>query len=152
MASFRFNLRPVLEHRARIEREHQRAVAELERDRLALEESIRVHHAMIRSEQGEARSRLVGVLDVRALRLQGAATQRHDAAVRQAAVRLAGVHQRLGAARALLLEAARRRKAVELLRERRFEAWRLEQSRAEAKAVDELAVMRGNRSGQGDAA
>lgn len=134
-----------------IEREHQRAVAALERDRLALEDSIRAHHAMIRSEQGEARSRLVGVLDIRSLRLQGAAALRHDAAVRQAAVRLAGVHQRLAAARAVLLDAAKRRKAVELLRQRRFEAWRLEQSRAEAKEVDELAVMRGNRSGYGDA-
>jgi flagellar protein FliJ len=41
-----------------------------------------------------------------------------------------------------LLEATKRRKAVELLRERRFEQWRLDLERRETAAVDELAVMR----------
>ncbi len=141
MARFRFSLQPVLEHRVTIEREKQRAVAALERERLGLEDAIRVCQQAIKAEHSEARGRLIGTLDVRAVRQQGAAALRHAAAARRAVLRLAGVHQRLASARAELLEAARKRKAVELLRERRYEQWKQDQSRREAGALDELVVM-----------
>lgn len=141
MARFRFNLQPVLEHRVMIEREKQRAVAILERERLGLEDTIRACQRAIEAEQSEARGRLVGLVDLRAVRQQGSAALRHAASARRAVLRLAGVHQRLVAARAELLEAAKRRKAVELLRERRYEQWKQDQSRREAGALDELVVM-----------
>ena len=40
------------------------------------------------------------------------------------------------------MEASRQRKAVELLRERRYEEWKQARDKAEAAALDELAVMR----------
>lgn len=149
MARFRFRLESVLTHRRAVERDRQRAVAALERRRAELEaEIMRRRHAAV-GEQTLARASLVGVLDVRALRLQGAAALRHEAEARRAAIELAGVLQRLEAARADLLHASRRRKAVEMLRERRWEQWRLDQSRAEAAALDELVVMGAGRTDQG---
>ncbi len=133
-----------------IEREKQRAVAVLERERLDLEDAIRACHRAIEGEHAAARGRLVGVLDLREIRQQGAAALRHAAEARRAALRLSGVHQRLGAARAELLDAARRRKAVELLRERRYEQWKLNESRREAGMLDELVVMRHGREAPGD--
>ena len=63
---------------------------------------------------------------------------------------LAGLLRRLESARAELLEAAKRRKAVELLKDRRFEEWRSDQNRRELAAVDELAVMAAGRRGDKD--
>ncbi len=150
MARFRFTLQAALDHRAAIEREKQRSVAALERERLALEEAIRQCHLALQREHAASRSALLGVLDLRAVRRQASVSKRHHASAGQAALRLAGVHQRLAAARAELLQAARRRKAVELLRDRRYEQWRLEQSRREAAAVDELVTM-GHAAGRADA-
>jgi flagellar export protein FliJ len=55
---------------------------------------------------------------------------------------LAGVHRRLDSARIALIEAARRRRAVELLRQQRLEQWQAAQDKAETDAIDELAVIR----------
>lgn len=149
MARFRFRLESVLEHRRAVERDRQRAVAGLERRRTELEAEIMRRRNAAVGEQALARAALVGMLDVRALRLQGAAALRHEAEARRCAIELAGLLRRLEAARADLLHAARRRKAVEMLRERRWEQWRLDQSRAEGAALDELAVMRAGRPAHG---
>ncbi len=73
--------------------------------------------------------------------MQAAAAFSLDTRARQEVFRLAGLHKRLEAARAELLRAATARKAVELLRDRRWEAWKHEQSRLESAQADELAVM-----------
>jgi flagellar protein FliJ len=51
------------------------------------------------------------------------------------------------AARAGLIEAAKARRAVELLRERRWEEWKFAQEKAETAALDELAVIAAARRG-----
>lgn len=147
MARFRFRLQPVLDQRGAIEKERQRAVAELERERLALEReiadrqrSVAAHHDLTRAMLGAGG---VAVLDARR---EASAAARDAALARRAALKLAGVHQRLVPARAALLQAARARKAVELLRERRYEQWRVDEARREAAQGDELAVMRAGRT------
>jgi flagellar export protein FliJ len=57
------------------------------------------------------------------------------------ALELAGVHKRLELARQSLVEAARERRAIELLRERRFAQWMAALDKAEADMLDELAVI-----------
>lgn len=148
MARFRFRLQPVLEQREMIEREKQRAVGQLERERLLLEEAIRSTHAAIEREQGELRLTLgpSRSLDAQAVRMHFAAAGHLHSVARQYVLKLAGVTRRLEGARAELLLAARRRKAVELLRTRRLEQWKLEQSRRETAETDELAVMRAGRA------
>jgi hypothetical protein len=56
-----------------------------------------------------------------------------------------GLHRRIDAARLELLKATTDRKAVEVLRQRRYEAWRAEQARREAIALDEISTMRAGR-------
>jgi flagellar FliJ protein len=147
MARFLFRLEAVLDHRRALEREHQRAVAAVERERAAIEATIRAIHAEIAREKGEVRACLSarGVVELGGVRARAADLARLHAEADRHVLRLAGVMKRLDAARAELLAAARRRRAVELLRERRFEEWKLEQSRRETAAVDEIGVMRSAR-------
>lgn len=156
MARFVFELQAALEQRERVERERQVVVAQLQAEASQLEEFIRGRQRQIEQEKEELRQALVSeraagasggmIVDLDAARRQGAAALGRIREAQQAALRLAGVLRRLDKARLDLLEAARQRKAVELLRDRRYEAWKLDQARREAAAVDELAVMRAGRS------
>ena len=155
MAKFRFRLEPVLEQRRAAEKERQREVATLERERLALEDELRRRQSGIVSAREDLRAVLGtgeagrgAVIDLAGVRLQSQSAFRQAQAARAAAIRLAGAMRRVEAARARLLEAARARRAVELLRERRHEEWRRAQERAEAAAIDELNVMRAGRRGE----
>jgi flagellar protein FliJ len=145
VARFVFQLEAVLEQRRLVEQQRQRAVAELEVRRMALEGTIRGYQRAIAQEREEQRVLLKAgrIMDARA---QAAASVRLGAAAQRGVVELSGVLARLDAARAELLEATKRRKAVERLREKRLEAWRAEQNRREAMAVDELVVMRSGRA------
>jgi flagellar protein FliJ len=144
VARFRFELQAVLDHRQRQEREHQRAVAELERQRVAYENTIRACQDGLTQEREHMRS-LLAVADVRGARQQVAAASRLSAQAQRAVLELAGLHKRLDVARSALLEATKRRKAVELLKERRLEEWTRAQNKKESDAVDEIAVMRAAR-------
>jgi hypothetical protein len=59
--------------------------------------------------------------------------------------RMSAVKQRLDAARAALVEAAKHRKAMEKLRDRRQEDWKTDVDRREATATDEVAQQIGAR-------
>ncbi len=135
---FRFQLEPVLEVRKRAEEEAQRAVAALERQRLELEETLRRRQEEIRNEKDALRGRLVGELDVRGLRLQAGSSVHLVRKARQAVLALAGLHRRMGEARAALVEAARRRRAMELLRERRYGEWKAGLDKTETAELDEI--------------
>ncbi len=150
MARFTFELDAVLEHRAMLEREKQLVVAGLETQRLEAEERIRSYQAAIAAGKDDLRERLAGAkdgaaVDLRPVRAQAAAALHLVGRARQAVLHLAGVHQRLSAARLELLEATTRRKAVEVLKHRRYERWRAEERRREDAALDELNVMSASR-------
>ncbi len=151
MATFRFELDPVLRQRRAAEERRQREVAVLERERLRLEGVIRGHQRGIDEERAAWRAGASvapgAAIDVGMLRRQASASLGRTAAAQRAAIELAGVLKRLESARALLLKAAGERRAMELLRESRFEAWRRAQARAEAAAMDDLVVMRHGRTG-----
>ncbi|MFZ4573329.1 MAG: flagellar FliJ family protein [Phycisphaerales bacterium] len=144
MAKFVFRLEAVLRARLAEERARQLALATVERERAAIEEEIRGHQVAIATERAEMRERLSpgAPVQLRAVRLQAHAALHAVARAQQATLRLAGVYQRIDVARRDLLKATTRRKAVERLRERRFEEWAQERKRAETAALDELAVMR----------
>ncbi len=165
MARFVFKLEAVLDQRIAKERERQLAVAKIERERVAAEEEIRAHQRVIERERDELRQMLAsersvgdgepgawrgGVIDISGARRQAAAAVRLTAQAQQAVLKLAGIHRRLDAARLELLAAATQRKAVELLRERQYAAWRVEQNRKESAAIDEIAMMRAARRGAGE--
>ena len=141
MPRFVFKLQSVLEHRERIEQQKQRAVAEVEMERVRLEGFIREYQQGIRRESDAMRERL-GAADIRGVRQQAAASMRLQVAAQRAVIELAGTLKRLESARSELLAATRRRKAVDLLKQRRAEEWALAESKRELAATDELAVMR----------
>lgn len=158
MARFVFRLQPVIEQRRRAEREHQRRVALLERERLEIEAEIAAYQRAIEEERDDLRRRLFEErgggdprtprVDLDAVRGQAAASLGLISRAQRAVVRLAGVHQRLDAARLELVRAAAARRGVEILRERREEEWRRGQDRAESVAIDELAITRAARDGE----
>lgn len=162
MARFIFELAAVLKHRLAVERERQLVVASVEGERQRLEAQIRGYQAEIVREKEELRDQLmrervagegVGIgagtpVDLRGVRFQAAAGLRLVAKAQHSVIQLAGVHKRLDAARLELLRATTKRKAVETLRDRRYDAWRQEQARKEAAAMDELAVTRYGREAQ----
>ncbi len=144
MAKFRFQLEVVLRHRKSIEQQKQRAVAELETLRVRIENIIRGCQQGLDREKAELKG-FLSRADMRGARWQAGASRRLVAAAQRAALELAGVYKKIEIARAELLEATKRRKAVELLRERRFEEWKQGEARREMASVDELAVLAAGR-------
>lgn len=145
MAKFQFSLDPLLKARRRAEQSRQRSVAELEQERLRLESSLRGQQSVIVENKRDLKSQLVGRLDVAMLRRHAAAMMQQARVAQRVVLELAGVHQRLEAARAELVEAAKARRAVELLRDRRMEQWKASIAKAETDALDELAVIKAAR-------
>ncbi len=140
MPRFVFKLEPVLNLREREEREHQRAVAVLERERMRLEAFIRECQRASRAERAVLRDALAegGRVDLWPVRMQAAAAGELTARAARAAVELAGLTRRIEQARTLLIEATKRRRAMELLKERRLEEWRRTEAKAEFLLVDEI--------------
>ena len=153
MTRFRFQLQPLLDVREREEHAAQRTVAELETMRRRMEEQIRRRQHDLAEGKQVLRGALVGSLDFAALRLHAASAVQVMRSGHRQVLELAGVMKRLEQARILLTECARRRRAIELLRDRRLEEWRREQDRAELPVLDELAVsashLRRSRSPEG---
>lgn len=152
---FRFSLEAVLQQRRASEETHQRRVAELERERLAIEDRIRGHQRSITSAKQDLRRRLcvekrdgrpdgvpgtgVSLADVK---MQANASLHMVARAQQAVLELAGLHRRLDAARLELLKATTERKAVELLKAKRLQEWQQENRRKEDAELDEINVTR----------
>jgi flagellar FliJ protein len=140
MPRFHFRLQVLLDHRRRIEDECQRELAKSLRGRMILQDQLRQMRQTIVDAKRQLGQGLVGRVDLDAVgqfaRYSGQSTQR----AQQIVVKLAAGERQIAAARDRLLTATRNRKALELLEERQRRAWRQEQDRREAAALDELAV------------
>jgi len=143
---FVFKLEPLLTARRRVEQDKQRVVAELERQRKDLEDTLRRQQEFISEGKRSMSDRLVGELEVAGLRAHAGSTIHLMRRAHQILLEAAGVHKRLETARSELIEATRQRRAVELLRERRYAEWHKRMNRLEDDALDELAVQSAGRS------
>lgn len=144
MARFVFKLQPVLDQRERAERDQMLVVAELERERLALESRIRTCQQMM-SDERRALAEALGVgqrVDVRGVKLQAGASLKHSFDAQRSVLELASVHRKLQAERAELARLSAQKKAVELLRDQQRAAFEREQARRETLELDEMSVMR----------
>lgn len=148
MAKFIFNLASVLKQRLAVERTRQAVVAGLEAKRVELEEQLRGCQRAIEASRQSWRDLLgasagpdgsVAAADVRGAGMQAAASLAGEATARKTVIQLAGLHTHLTRARAELAQAMKDRRAIELLRDRRFEEWKLEQRRIETNQMDEIA-------------
>lgn len=143
MARFRFRLQPVLSQREREEKDRMRVVGELERERLAIEARIRACQERIVAGRRVSAETLTGPgVDLRLARFQAAATMRDDQEARRGVLELAGLLRRLEGARRDLAQAAMRRRAMELLRDRDLERHKHELDRRERRELDDLTTMR----------
>lgn len=142
MPRFRFNLEPLLTYRKRIEGDKQRALAVLERRRLEIEDHIREMQQRIVENKSELGRSLVGAVDTAAIRSQAAMSMQLDAQTRRLVLVLAEVYRRIERARAELLEARTRAKAIDRLRDRRYEDWKRALTKRESSAIDDLTTVR----------
>lgn len=148
MAVFRFSLQPLLDLRERVERDRALVVAQLERERASIESQLREGQSRLEATRGDLREAVSGgVVSAGDLRLHASAAMGVEMRAHGLALRLAGVHRRLEEARSVLAEAAKERRAVELLRESRERAWRAAIAKREAAELDEIGTMRAGRHG-----
>lgn len=117
-----------------------REVGRLEAERLEIERDAASLAAAYADEQRTLRDELRrgGGVDLGRVRLQAGASLHGLRRRRELALRGAALLKRLEAARAALVEATTHRRAVELLRERRYQAWLARQRAVEARELDEL--------------
>lgn len=147
MPRFRFDLEALLRLRKREERDHQLVVADLQRNRVTIELAIESIQRAITEAKNDLRDRLTGaVADARTLRFQAASTLTLQSKAQEQAIRLAGVYKRIETARAALAHAAARRRAVELLKEQRYEAWLRDERRRETAEIDDITGSRAARA------
>jgi flagellar FliJ protein len=137
VSAFRFRLDPVLEHRERTERERAGEHARMVADQLAAERA--------RDELVDRRDRLRQDLAERHNQLDAdrlRATYTHldylDRAIRACDERVAACAAETPRAQARLIEAARDRKVLETLKDRRREAFELEAALAQQRELDDL--------------
>jgi len=147
MAKFRFRLQPVLRQRELAERDEQLKVAQVEQQRIMLENRLRQCQQRITFEQHTLNTLVNGSsVKPQDARLQSAAILVAKNEAQRLALELAAVYKRLEGARKQLTEAAMHRRSMELLRDNHLTNWRREINAAEDRAMDELAVLRAART------
>lgn len=140
MARFQFKLEAVYQHRLRLERQAQMALAERSSIVRTLHDELHDLNArLVRSTDDLRRNHLVGAIDVGYLSAHRRFT--HDVTDRGAHLlqRIGMAQKRVDEARGLLAEAARQRKAIETLREKHELRWRADQERRRFSEEDDTA-------------
>lgn len=146
MARFVFELEAVLEQRAEAERRAKLELGRRQRELAAIRERAEELQRALESERRGLRQALdagpgarVSLEDVR---LAAGSSLGGAVRLQRLALEAAGAQSRLEAARSGLVRAAVARKAIEVLKQRRYARWRQEQDRREVAALDDLMVMR----------
>lgn len=142
MAAFRFHLEPVLRQRRRAEDQRQQELATLQRQVIELESQLRSMQQSISEDKRGMAEALTNRVDVRRIRQHGLHVNQTTQRAQQIAVELAGLRQRFDQARQALLEARRQRKAVEHLKQRRYDRFLAQQKKQEAAEIDEIVTQR----------
>lgn len=145
---FRFALEPVLEHRKRIEEERQQELAiaqhalnEATAELLTLHDRFRQHSNILREDHKS--------FDVETLRLHYAHLEFLDRAITDQEGVVALRKSEHEAARRVLLVAAKEKKALEKLKERRRDAHVLAESLIDQREIDDNNARRFSRSSAG---
>ena len=140
MAPFRFELDALLKKVRLREDEAQRELAKRLRQRMILQSQIQEDEDAIGQAKQRLTDALVGSVDLDRVRqfaqFSGALTQRAQSIV----VHLLGLDRQIATHRDRLAAAVRHRKAIELLYERRYEAWKRRAARRQTAASDEVAL------------
>lgn len=139
-AQFKFALQPLLRVRKLQEQDLQLRLAVIERERLQIENALRRQQHQLAEGKQSMRGSLVGHINTNNLRLYAASGMAVMRTAQRMVLELAGVHRRLEGARAELIHATQNRRAVELLRDRRYREWKRKIDQTEVRLLDDLAV------------
>ncbi len=140
MPRFKFRFTSLLKHRRRIEQDRRRQLATHLRTQMILRNQLRTMQASITASKREAAELLVGKVDVEAISRMGMHASHTQLSGQRIVQKLANLERDIHQSRASLLDATRQRKALELLRQKHFDAWKLEQQRKDMKELDDLAT------------
>jgi flagellar protein FliJ len=141
MARFRFHLEPLLTLRRRQEDLRRSTLAGLHEARRTLEDSLRRRQHNLTHGRDALRQGLLGQIDLAMLRVEANARVQVMRQAQRSVLELAGLGKKIERASAELIEASRRRRAIEILKERRFEEWKRTVDRREQAELDELGGM-----------
>ncbi|MEL7086990.1 MAG: flagellar export protein FliJ [Planctomycetota bacterium] len=138
MPQFTFRYETLLQHRRNLEDRCQRQLADRVRTQMIMTDQLRSMQQTIVDSKRDMGGVLVGKIDLSRVgeftRYNAQSTIRG----RQLVQRLAQLEPQINEARGELLKATQQRKALELLRERDFAAWKKERGRKETAELDEL--------------
>jgi flagellar export protein FliJ len=139
MPRFRFALQRLLDRRLDEEEVKRRALATIEKRRRELEDALRARQTEISAGRTAMRAELVGEIDPAALRHHAAAGVGLFRKAQRTVLEIASLEKGIAKARAEAVEAARARRTLEILRERRLAAHHDAERRTEQVALDEIA-------------
>ena len=142
MKRFQFQLQRILDVRRGEEREAQRNLAVLNRQRSIIEDRLRSAEAQRQTALEQRRSSLVGDLAIDQLRIQAVMVHQQDRQARQLMMELASLEPDREEAHKALLRAMTARRSLEWLRERTKARWLREQRRQERRDEQELNIIR----------
>ena len=148
--SFRFPFDPVLRQRRQEEQTIQRQLAEIVRRQLIVETRLQEIQNQIRSGKQDLGIELLGEVNTTVIRTQANMSIQLDMQARQLALSLAEIYQQVEKVRKELVHASQRRRAMEILRENRYEQWKMDIKKEEEKEQDDMTMTRmANRSKDG---
>ncbi len=139
MRKVKFRLQPVLAHRKRVEEKLQMELASLSREYLREEQALPLLKRSLEWQIGEV-SRLQGaaLLDLAAIELGLAALGRTEASIEQQQALLKRLSEEMGGKREELIQAMKKCKALDKLKEKQQARALAEERRADAKSSDEI--------------
>ncbi|QQE11191.1 flagellar export protein FliJ [Planctomycetota bacterium] len=142
MPGFEFKLDALLKHRCTEEEKCQRDLSRLLRSKMIFEDELRKMQQTITESKHQLGDGLVGKINISRVAefasYSGQTTMRGHHLV----MKMAELEQHIQIARQKLLEATKKRKALELLRDKQKEAWIREQNRRETAELDEIATQK----------
>ena len=114
-------------------------------EKAAIHDRLRRHRERLEHGKATMKSVMVGSVDTDQLRMHAHCALGVLKEAHAAAIELAGLEKRIERVRVELVAARTRRRAVELLRERRHLEWRRGEERREVAVLDDLACTAGSR-------
>lgn len=138
--AFRFRYQSLLEHRRQVEQQRQRELAICLRRRGELEAMLTKAQDTIRHNKQDLARSLQGRVDTSQLGMFARYATHMTGRGMNVARHIAAAQKQADEARQRLLEATKKVKALELLRDREHERWKKEQAKRETQHLDEVAL------------
>ncbi|WP_432799457.1 flagellar export protein FliJ [Poriferisphaera sp. WC338] len=142
MPRFAFKYETLLDHRRTIEEDRQRDVARLLRTKMIFEGELRKMQETIVTSKHALADGLVGAVDVRRIAEFAGYSSHVTVRGQNLVMKMAELENHLQTARGKLLDATKQRKALELLKEKQFDAWKYAENKKESAELDEIATQR----------